>query len=193
MTEVCLAKVSFPVNLHGHWCPSHSSLVEQHTRDWLLDPGSLTARLKAHSDSFRVQLLGQEILPCPEHEATDDIPAGEEVLAREVLLFLNEQPQVFARSLLPLSSLTGEQRELASLGNQSLGQVLFNHPKLTRKEFAIASFEQASTVAKLAETLGLDPQTTLWGRRSTFVIEDKPLMVAEVFLPGSIAYQNRQG
>jgi chorismate--pyruvate lyase len=29
----------------------------------------------------------------------------------------------------------------------------------------------------------------LWGRRSVFIVENKPLMVAEVFLPQAFAYQ----
>ena len=74
-----------------------------------------------------LKLLGQRIETCSVEEANDDILVGEQVLVREVLLFCDDVPQVFARSLLPLKSLTGEQQQLAHLGTQSLGQVLFNH------------------------------------------------------------------
>ena len=108
---------------------------------------------------------------------------------REVLLYCDEVPQVFARSLLPLSSLTGEQQQLAHLGTQSLGQVLFNHPDLVRKKIEVAAFDQQSSVAKIAEHLSLKVLQPMWGRRSVFVLDAKPLMVAEVFLPGAFAYQ----
>ncbi|MFB0999733.1 MAG: chorismate lyase, partial [Colwellia sp.] len=43
--------------------------------------------------------------------------------------------------------------------------------------------------SKLALQLELPPRKELWGRRSTFMLHDKPLMVAEVFLPNAFAYQ----
>ena len=108
---------------------------------------------------------------------------------REVLLYCDDIAQVFARSLLPLKSLTGEQQQLAHLGTQSLGQVLFNHPDLLRKKIEVAEFNQQSTVAKIAQHLLFDVVQPMWGRRSVFMLNNKPLMVAEVFLPGAFAYQ----
>ncbi|MFT6920505.1 MAG: chorismate--pyruvate lyase [Cognaticolwellia sp.] len=180
----------FPVQMAANWQPPENFTLPISLRDWLLDPSSLTARLKSHGQQFRVEVLGQCIQACDAAEANDDIAAGEQVLVREVLLYSDDIPQVFARSLLPLSSLTGDQQELAHLGTQSLGQVLFNHPDLQRKKIEVAVFDQYSSVANLANYLALKntPQT-LWGRRSVFVLDDKPLMVAEIFLPNAIAYQ----
>ena len=180
----------FPVQMVANWQPPENFTLPISLRDWLLDPSSLTARLKCHGQPFRVEVLGQCIQACDAAEANDDISAGEQVLVREVLLYCDDIPQVFARSLLPLSSLTGAQQELAHLGTQSLGQVLFNHPDLLRKKIEVAVFDQDSSVANLANYLALKntPQA-LWGRRSVFVLDDKPLMVAEIFLPNAIAYQ----
>jgi len=41
----------------------------------------------------------------------------------------------------------------------------------------------------LAQQLGLTEQNELWGRRSTFMLHNKALMVAEIFLPNAFAYQ----
>ncbi len=163
--------------------PLHEGL-----RDWLFATGSLTARLKTHCTEFRVEVLGQEIISCSELEANDDIAAGEQVLVREVLLYCDNKPQVFARSLLPLKSLTGEEQNLAQLGEQPLGQVLFNHPDLIRKGIEVACFNQSSSLFTLIKQLGL-PIIPVWGRRSVFVLNNKPIMVAEVFLPESFAYE----
>jgi chorismate--pyruvate lyase len=179
----------FPVEMQADWQAPDVFDIDPILRDWLLDPLSLTARLKRHCQHFRVQVLGQSISRCSEQEATDDINAGEQVLIREVLLFCDDKPQVFARSLLPLRSLTGAEQQLAQLGNQSLGQVLFNNPELIRKGIEISSFDQQSSVAKLAKHCQLPVTTELWGRRSIFVLHNKPLMVAEVFLPDAFAYQ----
>jgi len=184
----------FPVTLSSHWRDAQGCLLPENLKSWLLDPNSLTARLKSHCHQFRVELLGQKIEICQESEAVGLIPAGDEILVREVLLFCDEKPQVFARSLLPLSSLTGAEQRLANLGTKSLGQVLFNNPSLERQTIEVAEFEATSAVGKLAKQLQLSYQhlsspENLWGRRSIFVLENKPLMVAEVFLPGAFAYQ----
>ncbi|MEW6995466.1 chorismate lyase [Colwelliaceae bacterium MEBiC 14330] len=189
----------FPVTLLGHWqAPSQQLLapIASELRDWLLDQGSLTARLKRNSTLFRVELLGQAKQLCHETEANEFIKAGEPVLVREVLLYCDDIPQVFARTLIPLSSLTGEEKALANLGTQPLGQVLFNNPSLKREQLELSVFEQSSKVAQLALALGKAEDSNkslvideLWGRRSVFVVENKPLMVAEVFLPQAFAYQ----
>jgi chorismate--pyruvate lyase len=184
----------FPVTLSSHWRDAKGCLLPENLQSWLLDPDSLTARLTSHCHQFRVELLGQRIEDCQQSEAVALIPLGEKVLVREVLLFCDDKPQVFARSLLPLSSLTGAEQTLANLGTQSLGQVLFNNPSLERQTIEVAEFDTASSVGKLAQKLQLPSEQlsfpeNLWGRRSIFVLENKPLMVAEVFLPGSFAYQ----
>ena len=178
----------FPVQMHANWQKPSSFVINDYLQDWLLDPSSLTARLKKHCQQFRVEVLGQKIETCSQAEANADIRPGEEVLVREVLLFCDEQPQVFARSLLPLSSLTGDEKKLAELGTQSLGQVLFNHPNLIRKNIELSTFDSTSSISRLAKHCRLPERETLWGRRSVFILDNKPLMVAEVFLPQAQAY-----
>jgi len=189
----------FPVTLTGHWqlpCQQVLAPIAPLLKDWLLDKGSLTARLKSQCSVFRVELLGQAQQVCCLEEANNFIKVGEAVLVREVILFCDDVPQVFARSLIPLSSLTGEEQALANLGTQPLGQVLFNNPSLKRQQIELSAFEQSSSVAQLTRRLtktqerGIESQTVeLWGRRSVFIVENKPLMVAEVFLPDAFAYQ----
>jgi chorismate--pyruvate lyase len=180
----------FPVSINTIWQSPVGVSLNETLLNWLLDPSSLTARLSKRCQQFRVEVLGQEIQPCSIEESTTDIGVGEQVLVREVLLYCDDVPQVFARSLLPLKSLTGEEQELAHLGNQSLGQVLFSKTDLIRKCIEISAFSSSSAVSKLAHQLKLPFQKELWGRRSTFMLQGKPLMVAEVFLPNAFAYQS---
>jgi len=179
----------FPVTMKTVWQKPDVFNVNKPLKDWLLDRNSLTARLKANSKSFRVEVLGEHVEACSSEEANQDIKVGEKVLVREVLLYCDETPHVFARSLLPIDCLTGHEKELANLGNQSLGQVLFKRENLSRKCIEISELAKESSVKKLVEYLGLDSSRSLWGRRSVFVVDDKPFMVAEVFLPDALAYQ----
>ncbi|MEI6894480.1 MAG: chorismate lyase [Colwellia sp.] len=193
--------VNFPVTLAGQWqLPNDNNLSQlpKNMKDWLLDEGSLTARLKSQCDNFKVQVIGEQQQPCSAAEACKLISIGEPVLVREVLLYCDNIPQVFARSLIPLKSLTGKETALAHLGEQPLGQVLFNNPSLQRQALEISSFNCDSSVGRLANSLFKRNVTekslneinaVLWGRRSIFMLEKKPLMVAEVFLPDALAYQ----
>lgn len=178
----------FPVQLPAKWQDASSFSIADTLRDWLLNPASLTTRLQSHCDEFRVELLGQHIEQCNKEEANEDITAGEEVLVREVLLWCDNKPQVFARSLLPLTSLTGEQQALAHLGTNSLGQVLFNHKNLQRKHIQIAHIENENCISRLCTAVDLPEAHSIYARRSTFLIENKPVLVAEVFLPNAFAY-----
>jgi|TARA_B110000091_G_C13740011_1_gene442902 chorismate--pyruvate lyase len=181
----------FPIQLTCHWQDPVAHNIPEYLLNWLVEPSSLTARLKRHGGEFRVEVLGQQIDLCQSHEANDMIKAGEQVLVREVLLYCDDVPQVFARSLLPLSTLTDDEQVLAELGNQPLGQVLFNNPSLERKNLTIAAFDQSSSVGLLVKNLSIDvdAEFIMWGRSSLFFVHQKPLMVAEVFLPQAFAYQ----
>ncbi len=197
--------VTFPITLTGQWqSPNdeNTSLLTEILKDWLLDEGSLTARLKSRSENFRVKVIGEQQQLCSAAEACDLIKVGEPILVREVILYCDDVAQVFARSLLPLTSLTGKEQALAHLGDQPLGQVLFNSPSLQRLRLELSAFSNDSSVAMLATKIAgkLTSETSpvkvpivakkvLWGRRSIFMLDNKPLMVAEVFLPNAFAYQ----
>ena len=64
-----------------------------------------------------------------------------------------------------------------------LGGFLFACPSLKRGEVELARLAPGNAVYERAMArLQLPPQP-LWGRRSVFRLQDKPLLVAEIFLP----------
>ncbi len=158
------------------------SLALQH---WLTDPGSLTARLIAKSSGhFQVEIIRQRLGRARLSECQAlGIRPQDLVLIREVILKGNNRPWVFARSLLPLSSLTGELRHLRKQRNRPLGAFLFSQPHLTRSPITLAAIK--SNHRYVPEDLtGSD---LLWGRRSIFSLKGNPLLVSEVFLPDFVA------
>lgn len=150
-------------------------------QDWLSDSGSLTARLIAQSEGqFKVQVLRQIIaVPLLNERQVLDMKRPALALIREVILYGKDQPWVFARSILPLSSLTGSLRHLRKQGSRPLGAFLFSQPQLTRSAIAVARISRDHAYVP-AELAGNQP---LWGRRSVFYLHRKPLLVSEVFLP----------
>ena len=141
-------------------------------RKWLLDPGSLTQRLiNASQGDFRVEVVRQLWgRPTRSEARALGIPPRQLALIREVQLIGNGQPWVFARTIIPASTLTGKQRKLNYLGNRSLGSVLFRDPTMRRGALQV-------------NRLNLTTGETVWARRSVFYLSNKPLLVAEVFLP----------
>lgn len=139
---------------------------------WLTAHGSLTQQLRqqAHGQ-FRVQPLREQLLrPTADEALLLKIPTGQWAWVREVYLFgSDDAPWVFARSVIPISSLRGQARRLRYLGRRSLGSLLFaRHPPACTRQ-----------VACLAHG---------WARRSRYVWHGQPLLVQECFLPAFIAH-----
>lgn len=107
-------------------------------------------------------------------------------VVREVLLYGQQTPWVFARSLLPETLCEGEHMGLSSLGNKPLGSLIFNDPRFIRQPFQITRIDSDN---KLYQQLQLSTGESLWGRRSVFLFQKCKLMVAEIFLPQSPAYK----
>lgn len=157
-----------------------ASQLPQKNRYWLLDDGSLTSRLVAASNGqFAVQRLLQGWqVPLPSERKLLGLPARELALIREVVLKNSSNAVVYARSVFPLSCLTGSLGHLRSLQNKPLGAILFRHPSMRRSPFELS--EMAGDSDYLPSSLR--QKQSAWGRRSRFNIAGKSLMVSEVFL-----------
>ncbi|WP_295802587.1 chorismate lyase [uncultured Microbulbifer sp.] len=161
-------------SLHGHTPP-------EKLLPWLLHPGSLTAALKHLSNGeFSVQILHQGWQqPRLEERRALNLRERSRALIREVLLYGNGQPWVYARSVLPERTLAGKSRYLRSLDNRPLGELLFSQPD-TRRGPIVLNRLQRNPQCQLPELQGMGSDA--WSRRSTFWLHDKPLLVAESFL-----------
>ncbi|CAK0747681.1 putative chorismate pyruvate-lyase [Gammaproteobacteria bacterium] len=152
---------------------------------WLIDTGSLTRRvLRACPGQMQVRVLRQ-VWGRP--DAGEALALGIErhsrVWLREVQLLCNDQSWVYARTVIPVTTLTGPARCLLRLGNRPLGAVLFADPSVIRGGVEIASLQPRHRLYQRAtSSLAVTP-AFLWGRRSLFWMGGRPLLVAEVFLP----------
>lgn len=153
------------------------------TLDWLLDPGSLTARLVALAGGdFRVRVTRLAWgLPTRDEADALGLRPGEWALVREVTLVGGGADWVVARSIIPRATLGGRNRQLARLGTRPLGAFLFRDPTLRRRAVQIITLPDSAPRATGHSTSA--STHTVWGRRSTFILRGKPLLVAEYFLP----------
>lgn len=170
---------------------NHQQLNNQqlppNVRCWLLDSGSLTARLIAASNNqFRVQVIAQRWgRPSMDEAKVLGMKAGQVAIIRETALQCGGKTWVYARSILPASSLKGRLRHLRSLKNSSLGALLFKDPFMHRSPFEVVSMSTEQLPAALGLTMANKGSASpaLWGRRSCFYLYNQPLLVSEIFLP----------
>ncbi len=146
--------------------------LSRHWRHWLLDQGSLTARLiKLSQNDFHVEVAFQGWgKPTLSEARALCIHPRQQVLIREVRLCGHGEPWVYARSVIPASTLSGPLRVLKSLGSRPLGALLFKDPTMQRGPIETALIP-----------LGNEKQPA-WARRSVFFMRTKPLLVTEIFL-----------
>ncbi|MFK5986819.1 MAG: chorismate lyase [Pseudomonadota bacterium] len=141
--------------------------------DLLLDANSLTQRVIKYCEfrqaQFSVKVLKQETaLPELCDARVLNMKIRQWAYLREVFLYCGDTPVVYAKTIIPLQTLTGKQRCLAFLGNRPLGAYLFSQPNLHRDPIEIAQINHQGEL--------------LWARRSAFYLQQKPLLVYEVFL-----------
>lgn len=170
----------------GEWRLQRIAAIPADVAVWLRDEGSLTRRVvqACGAGRFRVRLLHQTWgSPLYSESKVLRLRRGEATLIREVELLCDEHPWVFARTLIPATSLKGSARRLTQLGVKPLGAVLFSDASVHRGVTQIARLQPRHPLF-VSATANLEQQPqTLWGRRTLFYISGRPILVNEIFLP----------
>ena len=164
----------------------HRRDVPESVLRWLLDPASLTRRiLSTCQGAFRVDVLFQGWAR-PQHNEMRELGMrqGGTGFVREVHLLCDGRPWVFARTVIPRTTLTGPRRCLTRLKSRPLGAVLFADPSMQRGPVEIARLSPCDKLYLTAIRHLIQRPETIWGRRSLFTLGGKPLLVSEIFLPG---------
>jgi chorismate--pyruvate lyase len=180
---------TFPVGIPSLWVDSEQFTIPNPClKDWLLDSGSLTERLQSQCTSFHLTLVGQRQSKISLEEF-QQVSAPHQQLnqkewqVREVILWGDNQPWVFARSIIPQRLC---ESDFVNLNTKPLGQLIFNDKRFKRMPFEVT--HMCASKVFLAQ-LHISSEMDLWGRRSAFSFEDLKMSVSEVFLPSSPAYQ----
>jgi chorismate--pyruvate lyase len=183
--------LSTPSLRQAQWQPQVLALnAPPGYRPWLTAGGSLTARLKAHSDTFRVQCLHQRTARCLADEAAAiGMHRPGRVWEREVLLRCDNTPVVFAHTVVPMSATAADWPLFSALGERSLGTTLFGDPQVQRGVLEFARLREGHPLAQRArKALGLDRpnELLLYARRCLYKRRRGTLLVTEVFLPSAL-------
>lgn len=151
---------------------------------WLINSGSLTARLQQRYANFMVKpVCVAYAKPLLDEAKPLHLASHRTALIREVLLMGNKQAVVFAHSVLPRRSLRGRWLGLSRLGNKPLGATLFANPQVKRTPLHYRKLVPHHALYQKAVKHLTDRPGYLWGRRSVFSLDCASIMVTEVFLP----------
>lgn len=150
---------------------------------WLFDVSSLTARLlDLCGKDFTVHVISQQWQRLSAEEARAmSLSNVQAALVRQVLLCCGDKPLVYARTVIPVTTVTGAQRRYANMGSRPLGAMLFADRTMRREAVQIALLENAHAASRY-----IKGEEEVWGRRSVFRVSGKPLLVSEYFLPALV-------
>jgi chorismate lyase len=176
---------SFPMTLSraGAAWRSPALFAPERLRGWLTDPRSLTARIRARCHRFHVRPLYLGRAAADADEACL-LGAGRGLaMTREVLLFADGVPVVFAHSVVSMHDVRGVWRMFAGVGARPLGELLFADARIARSPLAVRRLDARHPLFRRVRAAGIGVHEPLWARRSLFMRNGRPLLVTEVFLP----------
>lgn len=155
-------------------------------QDWLTNRASMTARLVARCEQFRVQRLSQHKAVCLQDEyAAIGLHRAVKVFEREVFLRCDGKAMVYGHTVVPLTATANEWPLFHALGEKSLGSTLFNDPLVRRGDLSYARLRRSHPL--MQRIVWRQPELaeveSMLARRSLFWRKGGCLQVTEVFLP----------
>lgn len=151
----------------------------------LADNGSLTRRVRNRCpDHFEVQLIDHKTVQLDTQEQKLlNLPDSAQALSRQVFLCCDQQPIIFARTIIGLVEknrlLTDR---ITSLGGQSLGSILFRDPLAVKHQMHLACLSLGHSFFNGVDLAGLTADKEVWLRRSLYDYESCDLLVYEAFI-----------
>ena len=169
--------------MHDHYWQSLLLGSADYT-PWLRNEGSLTRRIQQRCQLFTVRPLRSGLARVAYDEAALlGLPYDRNAFSREVFLYADGRPVVFAHSTCAHEHLRGTWKAMRGLGNRSLGTLLFTHPLMVREPLRYKALHFRHPLYHSASAVLGGAPDRLWARRSLFNLHGAPLLVTEVFLP----------
>ena len=149
---------------------SETNSVEVRNKEilsWLNEAGSITSRIKSFSN-FKLKLLKDG--PGEVDIIEDDLIISnyQENKIREVILLSNEEPLIYAKSIIPLETIKLGLNILGNLKENPLGDILFSNPEIKKKYMLFARFQSKEEI--------------FYGRKGIYTVKGYPFSVCEIFL-----------
>lgn len=146
-------------------------------RSWLLETASLTQRIQSQCSVLRVNILSESWgIPLRQESQQLQLATNQYAWIRTIELQCHNHKMIYARTVIPHCHPGNPWYSLKQLGNRPLGEVLFQLPALQRTEFLLNK-----SSSERWPLLEIKPKKVL-ARQSTFLQNQHPLLLTEVFL-----------
>lgn len=152
-------------------------------QSWTYETGSLTQRLRDYyGNKIAVNILfHQWRAPFLSERLQLQMPLRRFGLIREVMLHRDGTPLLLARTIIPDETIKAAHRNLSHLGARPLGEVIFSYPDLERIAMDLTWIAPDGWASQIRKKANIDQP--VWGRRTIYAIQKRPMLVSEFFLP----------
>ena len=176
-----IAQHLIPINWMNQSDFSRHPNLTRNVKSWLYETTLLTTRLKQSSKNFQLKVL-KEIYAEPSL-LLSDVSITDNNYIREIMMLSDNEPCILGQTTVPEDTLK-HNGWANKLGSKSLGEALVNLPNVSRSAFNFSfCVGNNSMLKKYGMELPETESMHLWVRRSSFLIENRPLWVVEIFLP----------
>lgn len=172
------------------WSHLRQSLPENLTDyawNWLSRPYKLSEAFRRVATTLSVVVLSQafsDILP--DEAAYLKLEIRAKPFLRQAYILGDNNRFEYARVIVPSATYEKLFKQLDSLDANLIGEkMLYSYPGMKRSEFEYAAMlPHDSRYMTALEGFPADKPPVLWARRSIFWLDELPLSVMEIFLPG---------
>lgn len=147
---------------------------------WLLERGSLTHKLRQTCPTLKVNVLSESFAsPLADEAKKLHIETNYQAWLRCVQIECENQPLIYARTVIPHFNAKNPWFKIQQLGNQPLGEILFSQIKMNQSNLQRSEFEFC-----LSEHWPHQPADSQshFARRCLFQKNGYSLLLTEVFL-----------
>lgn len=157
--------------------------------NWLAKPYILSSALRRVCTKVSLTLISEKEEPpfadevtCLEKSLDQKVTTA---FVRKILLFCDETPVIFARTVVPPATFAQFKQQLEKLGGAFIGEtLLYGNEDIIRQPFEFSCFNQQHPMRIEAKICVPTLNTAqLWARRSTFSLLQNPLLITECYLP----------
>ena len=145
----------------------NAQLKNKIIKSWLLEEGPITKRIESN-EKFELKLLRDDLGNVNKLDRSFLGHLNGDMKIREVILYGNQNPRVYAQSIIPVETINQGLSKLGELGTKPLGDILFEKNIFKKENTVFAKFK--------------DKKNIFWGRKTKYNVKNKPFSVMEVFL-----------
>lgn len=154
--------------------------------DWIYHESSMTDKLKKHSTHVTLDVMKHvwELTNSWDIQ-TLGLAFHQKVLHREILMWAENNPCWYARTILPQSTYEAKDAPFERLKTEALGDIIWTSPQFKRSNMKHYTITTDSPEYAWLTPLMHEQEKTLCVRLSTFMYDQQhPFYLTEILLPG---------